>query len=226
MAMPPPSAFLLAVATALAVASDAPPRAIATPAKNFRGWVQRAAAAPVDQRAADEVIALPGWAGALPSKHFSGYLNVANNSRRIHYLLQEAETSPEDKPLVLWLNGGPGSSSFLGAFTELGQLIFNRDSHATNPPTLFRNPFAWTKLANVLYLETPAGVGFSYCVIERAKSDCENTDTSTAELNHEALLGFLDRFPEYKVRPFFLTGESCTLHAHFLDPVHRHVRSV
>ena len=33
-----------------------------------------------------------------------------------------------DKPLMLWLNGGPGTSALFGAFTELGQLLFNGDS--------------------------------------------------------------------------------------------------
>ena len=158
------------------------------------------------QRNADEVASLPGWSGALPSRHFSGFLAVANGTRQLHYYLQEADSTPQAKPLVLWLNGGPGASSLIGAFTELGQLIFNRDSAAESPPTLFRNPYAWTTLANVLYLEAPAGVGFSYCV--DTKSRCENTDTSTAEQNHEALVAFLQRFPEYATRPFYLTGES------------------
>ena len=154
----------------------------------------------------DEVTSIPGWSGALPSKHYSGLLPVANSTRMLHYYLQEADASPLDKPLVLWLNGGPGASSLIGAFTEMGQLIFNRDSAAESPPKLFRNPFAWTTLANMLFLEMPAGVGFSYCV--DPADPCHNTDTSTAEQNHEALLGFLERFPEYKSRPFYLTGES------------------
>jgi len=154
----------------------------------------------------DEVTSIPGWSGALPSKHYSGYLPVANSTRMLHYYLQEADASPLDKPLVLWLNGGPGASSLIGAFTEMGQLIFNRDSAAESPPKLFRNPFAWTTLANMLYLEVPAGVGFSYCV--DPADPCHNSDTSTAEQNHEALLGFLERYPEYKSRPFYLTGES------------------
>eukprot|EP00729_Bicosta_minor_P018162 gene18162-2915_t len=83
--------------------------------------------------AADAVTSLPGWEtdnGApqkMPSPHYSGYLPVGNSAddRNIHYYLQTAETNPDTAPLVLWLNGGPGSSSLFGMFTEVGQLVFN-----------------------------------------------------------------------------------------------------
>ena len=107
------------------------------------------------------------------------------------------------------MNGGPGASSLLGAFTEMGQLIFTRDSNQTAgaPPRLFRNPSSWTVSANMLYIEAPAGVGYSYCVDPESK--CGNNDTSTAKDNHEFLVGFLKLFPEYSKRDLFLTGESC-----------------
>jgi len=52
---------------------------------------------------------------------------------------------------VLWLNGGPGSSSILGMLQEMGPLLIN----ATGG--LMANPYAWTKQANLLVLESPAG---------------------------------------------------------------------
>ena len=66
--------------------------------------------------------------------------------RTIHYYLQSAETNPDTAPLVLWLNGGPGSSSLFGMFTEVGQLVFNAESLKTNTtvaPRLFYNPEGW-----------------------------------------------------------------------------------
>ena len=67
--------------------------------------------------AADEVTALPGWDGALPSRQFSGFLPVGDG-KHFHYWLVESERAPTLDPLVLWVQGGPGGSSLEGMFTE------------------------------------------------------------------------------------------------------------
>jgi len=125
----------------------------------------------------------------------------------MHYYLQEAEDGSSSKPLILWLQGGPTASSLLGAFVEVGQLVFTADSYRTGRavPRLYRNPYAFTAAANMLFLETPVGTGFSRCI---NASECTSTDTSTAENNHEFLLGFLARFPRFRSNPFFIMGES------------------
>eukprot|EP01044_Picomonas_judraskeda_P013466 COSAG03_NODE_2038_length_3197_cov_5.678825_4_plen_141_part_00 len=74
---------------------------------------------------ADEVKSLPGWDGPLPSKHYSGYLDVglktgAKKDIHIHYWLSESESSPATDPVVFWMNGGPGGSSLIGGLTENG----------------------------------------------------------------------------------------------------------
>ena len=55
----------------------------------------------------------------------SGYvgLDVGN----LFYVMFDSRTSPTTDPLLIWLNGGPGCSSFIGAFTENGpyNLKFN-----------------------------------------------------------------------------------------------------
>ena len=60
--------------------------------------------------------------------------------------------------------------------------------------------------ANVIFLESPAGVGFSY---SNTTSDYEESgDSKTAEDAYIFLVNWLERFPEYKGHSFFLTGES------------------
>lgn len=65
-------------------------------------------------------------------------------------------------------------------------------------------------MANIIFLESPAGVGFSY---SNTSSDYNVIgDEKTAEDSYTFLLNWLERFPEYKTRDFFITGESYAGH--------------
>ena len=66
----------------------------------------------------------------------------------------------------------------LGLLTENGQITTNDDSltqKIDGVPQVFYNKYGWTGQANVLYLESPKGVGFSYCESATKSSDCKNT---------------------------------------------------
>lgn len=92
------------------------------------------------------------------TKLWSGYINIPYSTKRIHYLLVESQSDPENDPLLLWYNGGPGCSSMLGFMQEHGPFTWaNGDSNFTG-----ENPYSWNREANVLYIEQPAGVGYSY----------------------------------------------------------------
>ncbi|KAF8698625.1 hypothetical protein HU200_034870 [Digitaria exilis] len=150
----------------------------------------------------DKITELPGQPGKAAFDQYAGYVTVnATSGKALFYYFAEAVEEPSTKPLVLWLNGGPGCSSLGGAMLEIGPFFVNRDNK-----TLSRNKFAWNNVANMLFLESPAGVGFSY---SNRTSDYNNTgDRSTAEDAYTFLINWLDRFPEYKGRSFFITGES------------------
>uniref|UniRef100_A0A7N2KSC8 Carboxypeptidase n=1 Tax=Quercus lobata TaxID=97700 RepID=A0A7N2KSC8_QUELO len=101
---------------------------------------------------------------------------------------------------------GPGCSSFgYGAMEELGPFRVKSDGK-----TLYRNVYAWNTVANVIFLDSPAGIGFSY---SNTSSDyIKNGDKRTAEDSYTFLVNWLDRFPQYKNRDFFITGESYAGH--------------
>ncbi|KAI4384412.1 hypothetical protein MLD38_002576 [Melastoma candidum] len=76
--------------------------------------------------------------------------------------------------------------------------------------TLYLNPYAWNNLANVLFLESPAGVGFSYT---NTTADLYTAgDNRTAEDAYAFLVNWLERFPRYKPRDFNIAGESYAGH--------------
>ncbi|KAJ4973142.1 hypothetical protein NE237_006316 [Protea cynaroides] len=152
----------------------------------------------------DKITMLPGQP-QVSFQQFSGYVTVDDKKQRaLFYYFAEAEIDPASKPLVLWLNGGPGCSSLgVGAFSENGPF-------RPSGEILVRNEYSWNREANMLFLETPIGVGFSY-----------STDTSSYEAVNDMVTGidnlvFLRRwfvkFPEYRQRDLFIAGESYAGH--------------
>lgn len=149
--------------------------------------------------AEDEITDLPGLPYPPPFKQYSGYLD-ANGGRHLHYWFTEAETvDPATAPVVFWFNGGPGCSSVFGMLTENGPFRVNDDGQ-----TLIYNPYSWNKIANMIFLESPAGVGYSYSDDGNYFTD----DDQTAQDNYAAVQNFFVKFPEYLPNPLFLTGES------------------
>ena len=137
------------------------------------------------------------------SKMYSGYLNTTSNSRKLHYVLVESESDPDKDPLVLWLNGGPGCSSLLGFLHEIGSYVVG--NQYVNGSNLIRNEFGWAKTANILYIESPAGVGFSTITDE----NYGHNDSSTADDNYAALKFFLEhKGQKWANNSFFIAGES------------------
>eukprot|EP00257_Ricinus_communis_P017206 XP_015575597.1 serine carboxypeptidase-like 45 [Ricinus communis] len=153
----------------------------------------------------DKIVSLPRQP-QVSFQQYAGYITIDEKQQRaLFYYFVEAETDPASKPLVLWLNGGPGCSSLgAGAFSEHGPF------RPSSGESLVINEYSWNKEANMLYLETPAGVGFSYSV-NTSFYDNVN-DTITAQDNLVFLQQWFLKFPEYMSRDFFITGESYAGH--------------
>ncbi|KAK1386195.1 hypothetical protein POM88_023930 [Heracleum sosnowskyi] len=99
----------------------------------------------------------------------------------------------------------PGCSSIGGgAFTELGP--FFPKGHGRG---LGINSKSWNKASNLLFIESPAGVGWSY---SNTTSDYNCGDASTARDMYIFLINWFAEFPSYKDRHLFLTGESYAGH--------------
>jgi serine carboxypeptidase-like clade I len=155
----------------------------------------------------DLITNLPGYSGNTPSPQYSGMMSVnQNNGRSLHYWFVTSENSPSTDPLVVWFNGGPGCSSLDGFFYEHGPLHFANDTvNSDGVPQLVDNPFRWNLFANVLFVEAPAGVGFSY---SQNINDYNTNDNITADDNYRFILNFLQAYPEYQNNTLYISGES------------------
>nr|DAD32672.1 TPA_asm: hypothetical protein HUJ06_011523 [Nelumbo nucifera] len=157
-------------------------------------------------READRVTSLPGQP-PVNFRHYAGYIKLRpEDDKALFYWFFEAEGGVAEKPLVLWLNGGPGCSSVAyGAAQELGPFLIRN-----NRSQLIYNRFSWNKVANLLFVEAPVGVGFSYT---NRSADLQTLgDQITANDSYAFLLGWFRRFPAFKSHDFYITGESYAGH--------------
>ena len=98
----------------------------------------------LEEQRRDKIIKLHGQPPNVSFSQFSGYITVDPLAGRalFYWLIEAPKTSkPTSKPLVLWLNGGPGCSSVAyGASEEVGPFRVRPDGK-----TLYLNPYAWNK---------------------------------------------------------------------------------
>ncbi|KAI8471231.1 MAG: peptidase S10, serine carboxypeptidase [Monoraphidium minutum] len=153
-----------------------------------------------------EIVSLPGFDGPMPSKHYGGFITVDEEAgRHLYYYLALSEDDPAGDPVVLWMNGGPGCSSFDGFMFEHGPFNFAFKDASLSEVKLTANPHSWNKAASVIYLDSPAGVGYSYSETPR---DYSTNDTHTAADTEAFLRGFFTRYPDLAQLDFYIAGES------------------
>ena len=162
------------------------------------------------------VTSLPGM-GPFPAawNHYGGFVTVNKGTSYLYYYLAQyqgggggADTATttaatNDKPLVVWLQGGPGCSGMLALFTESGP-FFLRDDGAT----LDANPHPWSAAANVLYVDQPVMTGYSYFAEGGEATGWVNDEATMAATMVEFLEGFYALFPWLRANGLFLAGES------------------
>ena len=112
---------------------------------------------------------------------------------------EKVKVVDEEIPFVVWLTGGPGCSSTLALLTENGPCTVDGDGKSG---TTTVNPHSWTEAAHVLWLDQPAGVGFSYG---------DENDSGEAMVGEDAYYffqAFFQSHPEYANNPLYIIGES------------------
>lgn len=85
-----------------------------------------------------------------------------------------------------------------------GPLFFNIESENGDIPSLVSTTYSWTKVENTIYLDQPAGTGFSYS----RNSLAEIPSDTRSKLVNEFVHNRLAKHPEYYFNPFYVTGNS------------------
>ena len=115
-------------------------------------------------------------------------------------------------PTIIWLNGGPGSSSQLGNFMELGPHFIKPANLA--PYEVVKNNFTWIKDYNVIFVDQPVGTGLSFADPNHPNVYCHNM-SDVANDFYYALTelytkseGCLNKVGITGNHPLFIFGES------------------
>ncbi|GAV75570.1 Peptidase_S10 domain-containing protein, partial [Cephalotus follicularis] len=148
---------------------------------------------------------LPGF-GKLPFKLETGYVGVGEADEvQLFYYFLESERDPSFDPLVLWLTGGPGCSGFSALAFEIGPLTFDYLSYTGGIPPLKLNPYSWTKVASIIFIDAPVGTGFSYAKTTEASY---TSDTKSAQQTYSFLRKWLMDHPKFLDNPLYIAGDS------------------
>ncbi|GAB9473948.1 Telomerase catalytic subunit/reverse transcriptase tert [Globisporangium polare] len=133
------------------------------------------------------------------ANHETGYVKLPNKKDdHYFYWYVESRSNPSTDPLVLWLTGGPGCSSMMALLAE------NGPCHVQPDLSTKINPYSWNREANVIWLDQPTGVGYSY----GEEKDYDSGEFNVGENIYWFLQEFLKKHPELASRDFFVTGES------------------
>jgi len=141
-----------------------------------------------------------------PEKAYNdaGYISVYNEKRHLFYWFFESRSNPETDPVILWMSGGPGCSGQVAMFGENGPYKINGDDLS-----LSLNPYSWNNNATVIWIDQPAGSGFS------TGPFITNEDQMANDM-FEFLTKFFAKYEamgkKYDHLPFHIIGESYAGH--------------
>ncbi|PIA61736.1 hypothetical protein AQUCO_00200018v1 [Aquilegia coerulea] len=138
---------------------------------------------------------------ALPTK--TGYLPINSTSKSAmfyaYYEAQQPISPLPQTPILIWLQGGPGCSSMIGNFYELGPW------RVTSSAVLKPNPGAWNNLFGLLFIDNPIGTGFS---IAETREEIPKDQETVGKHLFIAIRKFVALNPSFKSRPIYITGQS------------------
>ncbi|XP_060536561.1 venom serine carboxypeptidase-like [Cylas formicarius] len=122
--------------------------------------------------------------------------NVHNSNLWFWYFPSENDT--KNDPVVLWLQGGPGSSSLFALFTENGPFKVDANLNVSI------REIHWSISHSVLYIDNPVGTGFSFT----NDDGYAQNETKVGSDLYSALVQFFTLFPDLQQNDFYISGES------------------
>lgn len=86
---------------------------------------------------------------------YSGYLDVGYGGRHMFFQFFESRNDPSSDDVLMWINGGPGGSSMMGLYLELGPCLLADPLSPKISNATRWNPHSWNSNTNVFFLDQP-----------------------------------------------------------------------
>lgn len=168
-------------------------------------------------------------------KSFSGYADVSDTQHIFFWMFEARSVDPTKAPLTIRLDGGPGASSMNSLFSDMGPCTVDATGKVVS------NPFAWNNVSNVVFVDSPTTVGFSFTTLTNATMSpttfqivptqkcttadpgCgtysspdltleSNSTVAAAGVFYSAMQGFMGAFPQYSANGVHIAGSSYSGH--------------
>lgn len=136
---------------------------------------------------------------ATDTAQYTGWLDIG--SKHLFFWYFESQNDPVADPLTLWMTGGPGDSSMLGLFQEIGPCLINEHGNGT-----VQNPWAWSRNSSLLFVDQPVDVGFSY--IDEDHEVPRDSKEAAVDMHRFLQIFVSEIFPHKRSSPVHLAGES------------------
>uniref|UniRef100_A0A453CPA0 Serine carboxypeptidase-like 19 n=1 Tax=Aegilops tauschii subsp. strangulata TaxID=200361 RepID=A0A453CPA0_AEGTS len=128
-----------------------------------------------------------------------------DNGTELFYYFVESEAGGENAPFLLWLTGGDHCSVLSGLAFEIGPFKFVVEPYNGTIPSLEINPNSWTKVAHILFVDSPAGAGFSF---SKQPKGYHVGEVSTSLQLHDFLIKWIRDHPKFLSSPLYIGGDS------------------
>ncbi|KAF7335334.1 Pheromone-processing carboxypeptidase KEX1 [Mycena sanguinolenta] len=138
------------------------------------------------------------FAGHLPSDPDASKYDSTTVTAHLYFVLVKNRRVADKKRIMFWFNGGPGCSSFDGLMMEVGPWRMDGKGGFNVAEG------GWEEYTTMVYVDQPAGTGFSYTSTDRYVHTLAEAATQFLEF----LRNFYEVFPEYQNMDTYLGGES------------------
>ncbi|KAJ7167745.1 Alpha/Beta hydrolase protein [Mycena filopes] len=138
------------------------------------------------------------FAGHLPSDPNASKYDATTVSAHLYFVMIKNRRVADKKRIMFWFNGGPGCSSFDGLMMEVGPWRMDGKGGFKTAEG------GWEEYTTMVYIDQPAGTGFSYTSTDKYVHTLEEAASQLIEF----MRNFYKVFPEYEFMDTFLGGES------------------